>query len=82
MTPNRKMNPNTPMTQELNPNDSSRKVVKARWLIKKDKNKSTKREWNVLSNFFNPTKCAKSKTSHYSPILQVCMNTRSGRVKF
>ena len=59
MTPNRKMNPNTRMNQELNPNDSSRKVVKARWLIKKDKNNSTKCEWNILSNFFLPYKMRK-----------------------
>ena len=46
------------------------------------RNNCNKRECNVLSTFINPTTCAKSKTSHYSPILQGCMNTCSGREKF
>ena len=41
--------------------------------------KSITHEFNVLSNILNPMKRAKSKNNHYSPILQGCMNTRSGR---
>ena len=44
-------------------------------------NNSIKRECNVLYNFLNPTKFAGTKNIHYSPILQGCMNTRSGREK-
>ena len=36
---------------------------------------------NILTNILNPTKRAKTK-SHYSLILQGCMNTRSGRALF
>ena len=32
--------------------------------------------------YSKPKKYAKPKTSNYSPILQGCMNTRSGREKF
>ena len=42
------------------------------------RNNSIKRDCNVLS-IFNPTKHAKYKIRHYSPILQGCMNTHSGR---
>ena len=45
-------------------------------------NKSLTQEFNVIYNILNPMKCAKSKNSHYSPILQDCMNTRSGKAKF
>ena len=38
-------------------------------------------EYNVLSNILNIIKRTKSKNSYYSPILQGCMNTRSGREK-
>ena len=38
-------------------------------------------EFNILTDILNPTKCIKTK-SHYSPILQGCMNTRSGRKLF
>ena len=44
-----------------------------------NKDKIFTHEWNLLSNILNPMKCAKSKNSHYSPILQGCMNTHSGR---
>ena len=37
---------------------------------------------NVISNPLNPTKCTKFKINHYSPILQGCMSTRSGREMF
>ena len=43
----------------------------------KNKNNSIKRKCNVLSNFLNPMKRAKHKISHYSPILQGCMDTSS-----
>ena len=36
---------------------------------KEYRNNSIKRQCNVLSNFFNPTKRARPKNSHYSPIL-------------
>ena len=49
---------------------------------KKYRNNSIKRECNVLSYFLNITKRARTKNSHYSPIIQGCMNTRSGRAKF
>ena len=39
-------------------------------------------ECNILHNIVNTMKHAKSKDSHYSLILQGCMNTRSGRAKF
>ena len=48
----------------------------------KDIDNSTKNECDVLPIFLNPTKRAKSKTSNYSPILQGCMNTLSGKAKF
>ena len=48
---------------------------------KKDRSNSTKRECYKLSNCLNPIQHAESKTSNYSPILQGCTNTRSGRAK-
>ena len=45
----------------------------------KNRNNSIKCECNILSNFQSPTKRAKNKTSNYSPIIQVYMNTRSGK---
>ena len=45
-------------------------------------NKSLTHDCNVLSNILNPIKRTKSKNSHYSPILQGCMSTHSGRAKF
>ena len=52
----------------MTPNDSSRKVGKSR----EQKIEITVLNVNVkvLSNFLNPAKRAKSKNSHYSPILQ------------
>ena len=47
-----------------------------------NKYKSISHKCNVLTNLLNPTKRAKSKYDHYSPILQGCTNTRSGRAKF
>ena len=44
----------------------------------KKRNNSIKIELKALSNFLNPKKRAKHKVSHYSPILQGYMNTRSG----
>ena len=44
--------------------------------------KSLTHECNLLSNILNPMKRTKSKNSHYSPILQGCMNTLSGKEKF
>ena len=49
---------------------------------KKYINNSIKRECNVPYNFLNPTKHARTKNSHYSPILKDFMNTRSGRENF
>ena len=49
---------------------------------KMNNDKSITHECNVLSNIFNPMKRSRSKNSHYLPILQFCMNTRSGRAKF
>ena len=43
---------------------------------------STRHDCNVISNPLGSTKCTKIKMSHYSLILQGCMNTCSGRVKF
>ena len=43
--------------------------------------KSITHECNVLSNLLNNMKHVKSKNSHYSPILQGCMNTCSGEAK-
>ena len=43
--------------------------------------KSLTHEFNVLSNILNTMKHAKLKNIHYSPIMQSCMNTRSGRAK-
>ena len=37
--------------------------------------------FNILIDILNPTTRAKTK-SHYSPIIQVCINTRSGRALF
>ena len=50
--------------------------------MKKYRNKSIKREYNLLSNFLNPTKRARTKNINYSPILQGYINTRNGRDKF
>ena len=38
-------------------------------------------EWNLLHDIINPTKRTQ-KNSHYSPIINVCMNTRHYRVKY
>ena len=43
-------------------------------------NKSLPHECNVLSNILNPMR--RAKNCHYSPTLQGCMNTHSGRAKF
>ena len=51
-------------------------------LNKTNNDKSLTHEYNVLSNLCNPMKCAKLKNSHYSPILQGCMNTCSGTANF
>ena len=47
-----------------------------------NKDNSIKHECKVLSYLLNPVKDAKNKNSHYSQILQGCMNTCSGREKF
>ena len=39
-------------------------------------------ECNLLHGIINPPKRAKKLKIHYSPILQVCMNTRKGKSKF
>ena len=44
-----------------------------------NKDKSITHECNVLTNILNPAKSATLKYDHYSPILQGCMNTCSGR---
>ena len=49
---------------------------------KENINNCTKLECNVLSSFLNPTKHTKSKTSHYEPIIQVCMKNRGGSAEF
>ena len=49
---------------------------------KRYRNNSITRECNVVSNFFNLIKCARTKNSHNAPILKGCMNTSSGKVKF
>ena len=62
----------------------------SKWLLRqsgkiqraKKRNNSIKRECDVLYNFINPNKRAKRKNSHYSPILQGCMNARSGKETF
>ena len=46
-----------------------------------NKDKSLTLEFNLLSNILNTIKHAKLKNIHYSPIMQGCMNTRSGRTK-
>ena len=48
---------------------------------KNNSNLSNEHEFNIISNFLNPKRRAKYKNSHYSPILQGCMNTRSGKEK-
>ena len=55
---------------------------KGHMAYKENINNCTNRECNVLYSYLKPTKCTKSRTSHYSPILQGCMNTCSGRAKF
>ena len=47
-----------------------------------NKDNGIKNECNVLYNLLNPSKRAKSKINHYSPIQQGCMNTCSRREKF
>ena len=39
-------------------------------------------ECNLLHDILNPSKRTKSISSHYSPILHRCMNTKKGREKF
>ena len=39
-------------------------------------------ESNLLHDIINPPKCAKNINSHYSPILNGCMNTRKCKAKF
>ena len=39
-------------------------------------------ECNLLHDILNPPKHTKLLNSHYSPILNGCMNTRKGRAKF
>ena len=39
-------------------------------------------ECNLLHDIINPPKRAKNINSHYSPILNECINTRKGRAKF
>ena len=75
------MNPKIRMTWVLNKNYSSLNVDKSICQIKKIK--VTVLNMNVTYYpILNPTKRAKSKTSHYSPTLQGCMNNRSGRAGF
>ena len=45
------------------------------------KDKIITHECNILSNILNHIKHAKSKNSHYSPIIQGFTNTHSGRAK-
>ena len=47
-----------------------------------NKDNIIKNECNVISNILNTTKREKYKISHYSPILQGCINTSSGRENF
>ena len=47
-----------------------------------NKEKIITHEFNVLTNIINPIKHPRSKNIHYSPILQGCMNTHSGRANF
>ena len=46
-----------------------------------NRNNGIKLECMVLTNFLNPTKRAKHKNSHYSPIRYGCMNNHIGRAK-
>ena len=39
-------------------------------------------ECNLLHDIINPPKRAKILNSHYSPILQGCMNIQKGKAKF
>ena len=39
-------------------------------------------ECNLLHEIINPPKRTKKLNSHYSPILQGCMNNRGGKAKF
>ena len=39
-------------------------------------------ECNLIHDIPNPPKHTKNLNSHYSPILQVCMNARTGKTKF
>ena len=65
--------------------------IDSKWLLtqrrefqmanKENRNNYTKREYNELSSFLIRMKRAESKTSHYSPTLQICINNRSGRSK-
>ena len=39
-------------------------------------------KWNLLSDILNPLKRTKSLNSIYYPIIQGCINTRKGKLKF
>ena len=39
-------------------------------------------ERNLLHYILNPSKPTKNINSHYSPLLNGCMNTRQGKAKF
>ena len=39
-------------------------------------------EFNLIHDILNPPKRTKHLTSHYSTILQVCMNIRKGKARF
>ena len=68
------------MTRTVTMDDSLCKIGKARRQIKKI---MTVINMNITYYLIlNPNKCAKSENSHYSPILQGCMNTHSGKAKF
>ena len=47
-----------------------------------NKDKSIINECNIRTDILNPTKHTKTKYGHYLPILQGCMNNRSGRALF
>ena len=72
---------NLQMTSKMNPNDSSHNVGKDRRQTKIIR--ITALNENVTYYLIlNPTKRAKSKISHYSPIVQGFLSTRSRRGKF
>ena len=55
--------------------------IKLKWYTHYNEVKNIE-ECNLLQGIINPPKRVKNINSHYSPILNGCMNTRKGRPKF